>query len=333
MRRNLLISLAVPVLLGLVAAPAMARQWVEVAERSLVDTLRLDGRIEAVRESTVSAQTSGTVKELPYDVDDRVEAGDVIVRLDDTEQRARLSQAQSSLAEAQASLQDARQRFERIQQLYEKNSASESELDQARNRVEGARARVAGARGAVDEARQQLEYTRVTAPYTGILTDRMVETGESVTQGEPLLRGLSLEQLRVVVSLPQQYADRVRRERRATVTLDDGRRLETGKMTFYPYADAATHTFRLRLRLTEPEGQLFPGMLVQVGVPLETREALWIPKASLYRQGELRGVYVEGANGEPRLRQVRVGVERDGRLEILSGLSAGERVLREPASQ
>lgn len=324
--------LALMVLL-LVSGLLYADDWVEVREKSLSETLRLDGVIEAVRESTVSAQTTGTVTKLPYDVDDRVDAGDLIIQLEDSEQRSRLNQAESALEEAEAGLEDARQNFERVQSLYERDVATQSDLDQARNRLNGAEARVNRTEAEVAEAQQQLDYTRVKAPYSGIVTERMVELGESVMMGQPLMRGLSLEQLRVVVSLPQQYANRVRRERNATVTLDDGRRLETGEMTFYPYADEATHSFRLRLRLNEPQGQLFPGMLVRVGIPLDTREALWVPQSSLYRRGELRAVFVKGEEGEPRLRQVRVGVSRDGRLEILSGLSGDEQVLREAADR
>jgi len=317
----------------LVSSPLYANEWVEVSEKALSETLRLDGVIEAVREGTVSAQTTGTVNKLPYDVDDHVDAGELILQLEDSEQRSRLNQAESALEEAEAGLDDARQNFERVQSLYERDVATQSDLDQSRNRFNGAKARVARAQAEVAEARQQLEYTRVRAPYSGIVTERMVELGESVMMGQPLIRGLSLEQLRVVVSLPQQYADRVRRERRAIVTLGNGRRLETGEMTLYPYADSATHTFRLRLRLNEPHGQLFPGMLVRVGIPLDAREALWVPESSLYRRGELRAVFVQGNEGEPRLRQVRVGVSRDGQLEILSGLSRGEQVLREAAQR
>ena len=88
----------------------------------------------------------------------------------------------------------------------------------------------------------------MVAPYGGIVTERHVEIGESVNPGQPLLSGLSLEQLRVVVDLPQQYADIARSEKQATVTLSDGRVLDTGQMTFYPYANPQTHTFRLRMR-------------------------------------------------------------------------------------
>ncbi|EHJ02733.1 efflux RND transporter periplasmic adaptor subunit [Marinobacter manganoxydans] len=309
-------------------APLSSPETTAVAERSVFhETVYLDGVIEAVQQSTVSAQTSGTVQSLPYDVDDSVAAGALIVQLEDSEQRARLRQAEAGLEEAEAALADATQRFERIEAVHERGLVSRQEFDQARNNLAAARARVERARAAVSEAQEQLSYTRVLAPYGGILTQRHVEVGEAVSPGQPLLSGLSLEQLRVVVDLPQKYAELARTQRKAQVTLADGRVLETGEMTFYPYADPQTHTFRLRMRLSEPNGSLFPGMLVKVSVPVASREALWVPASSLVQRSELRAVFVLDEQNQPRLRQVRTGLRDGGRLEILAGLSEGERVV------
>jgi RND family efflux transporter MFP subunit len=317
---------------GIQAQTSAVELVTAVAERSsFQETVHLDGVIEAVQQSTVSAQTSGTVQSLPFDVDDSVVAGDLIVQLDDSEQVSRLRQAQAGLAESEAVLSDARQRFERIQAVHERGLVSRQEFDQARNNLAAARARVERSSATVAEAREQLSYTRVVAPYGGILTERHVEVGESVNPGQPLLSGLSLEQLRVVVDLPQKYAELARTERQAQVTLADGRVLETGEMTFYPYANPETHTFHLRMRLSEPNGSLFPGMLVKVGVPVGSREALWVPASSLIQRSELRAVFVLDDQGRPRLRQVRAGVRDNGRLEILAGLSEGERVVIYPS--
>ena len=332
-----LVAAGVMVSLALLSAMAQAQSseralMSETVERSLLqETVHLDGVIEAVQQSTVSAQTSGTVRSLPFDVDDSVAAGDLIVQLEDSEQRSRLRQAQAGLEEAEAALADARQRFERIEAVHERGLVSRQEFDQARNNLAAARARVERAKGAVSEAQEQLSYTRVLAPYGGILTERHVEVGESVNPGQPLLSGLSLEQLRVVVDLPQKYAKLARTERQAQVTLADGRVLETGEMTFYPYANPQTHTFRLRMRLSEPNGSLFPGMLVKVSVPVASRETLWIPFSSLIQRSELRAVFVLDDQDQPRLRQVRTGVRDNGRLEVLAGLSEGERVVTNPS--
>ncbi|ERS88145.1 AcrA [Marinobacter sp. EVN1] len=321
-------------LLLILISSALSAETVEtqaVTRATLQETALLDGVIEAVQQSTVSAQTSGTVVELPFDVDDSVAAGDLIVRLEDSEQQARLNQAEAGLQEARSGLEDARQQYQRIEAIHERGLVSRQEFDQARNNLSAAQARVERAEATVAEARKQLDYTRIIAPYGGILTERHVELGESVSPGQPLLSGLSLEQLRVVVDLPQKYADVARSQRQATVTLPDGRVLETGEMTFYPYANPQTHTFRLRMRLSEPNGSLFPGMLVKVSVPVASRKALWVPASSLIQRSELRAVFVLDNQDQPRLRQVRTGMRDNGRLEILAGLSEGERVVSNPA--
>ncbi len=327
------------IILGLLASAAQGQGTADagavttaVVERSkLQETVHLDGVIEAVQQSTVSAQTGGTVRKLPFDVDDSVVAGDLIAQLEDSEQLSRLRQAQAGQEEAEAAFADARQRFERIEAVHERGLVSDQEFDQARNNLAAARARVERAKGAVSVAQEQFSYTRIEAPYDGILTERHVELGETVSPGQPLLSGLSLEQLRVVVNLPQRYAELARTERRAKVTLGDGRVLETGEMTFYPYADSQTHTFRLRMRLNEPNGSLFPGMLVKVSVPVTSREALWVPAGSLIHRSELRALYILDSDDQPRLRQVRTGVRDGERLEILAGASEGERVVTNPS--
>lgn len=301
-----------------------------VRRETLSESIRLDGVIEAVQQSTVSAQTSGTVQLLPYDVDDSVEAGNLIVKIEDREQRARLNQAKGDLQEAEANHRNALQQFKRVEEMYGKDYVSGQQFDQAKNDLATAKARVDRARAALEEAQEQLDYTTVVAPYSGILTKRHVEIGEAVSPGQPLLSGLSLEQLRVVVELPQKYADKVRAERTTRVTLADGRMLRTGEMTFYPYADAQTHTFRLRLALEEPEATLYPGMLVKVEVPAAKRQALWIPASSLVRRSELRAVYVIDQEDKPRLRQIRTGVKLNGRTEVLAGLEEGEQVVTNP---
>ena len=310
--------------------PAGAVEWAQVERASLVEEVRLDGVVEAVQESTVSAQTAGTIVELPYDVDDLVESGALIARLEDTEQRARMQQAEANLEEAEASLDDARQRYERIQPLAERGVASRSDLDEARNALNAARARVARARSGVEEAREQLDYTRITAPYGGVITARHVEIGESVRPGQALLSGFALDPLRVVVSVPQRYIDRVEDKDDFRVVLDDGREMAIGRITRFPFADAPGHGVSVRITFENGKMDVYPGQLVRVLLPVERREALWIPAESLLRRSELRAVFVRDESGPPRLRQVRIGARQGGRLEVLSGLSEGEEVALDP---
>ncbi len=317
--------------LAALSTPVGAVEWRPVERATLTESVRLDGTVEAVQESTVSAQTSGTIVELPYDVDDVVASGELIARLDDTEQRARLEQARANLEEAESGLEDARQRFERIEPLAGRGVASQSDLDEARNALNAAQARVARSRSAIEEAREQLEYTRIAAPYGGIITARHVELGESVRPGQPLMSGFALDPLRVVASVPQRFIDLIGGNGSDfRVLLDNGRELETGKVTRFPFADAPGHGVKVRIAVDNGDLGVYPGQLVRVMLPVERRESLWIPAQSLLRRSELRAVFVRDESGAPRLRQVRIGAQQDDRLEVLSGLGEGEEVALDP---
>lgn len=293
---------------------------------------RLDGIVEAVNKATVSAQTSGRIVELPFDVDDFVEKGEVIVRFRDTEQRARFERTQASLDEGEARHAEAEAEFERIQEIYAQNLVSKAELDRADANFSAAKARLAAARAAVEEAREQLEQTVVRAPYNGIVVERHVQLGELANPGTPLMTGLSLEHLRVVTDLPQSLVTDVRQHPRATVYLPDGAIINSESLRIFPYAQASTHTFRVRVNLPEGRHGVYPGMLLKVGFEGEKNERLVVPASAIARRGELSAVYVLGPQDELQFRQVRIGGERNGVIEVLAGVEAGERVVADPVA-
>lgn len=293
---------------------------------------RLDGVVEAVNQATVSAQTNGRIIELPFDVDDFVEKGEVIVRFRDNEQRARFDRAQASLSEAEARHAEAETQFKRVQEIYAQKLVSKAELDRAEANFNAAKARLAAAKAAVEEAREQLEQTVVRAPYSGIVVERHVQLGELANPGTPLMTGLSLEHLRVVTDLPQNLITDVRNQPRATVYLPDGESISSESLRIFPYAHANTHTFRVRVNLPEGRHGVYPGMLLKVGFEGERNERLLVPASAIARRGELSAVYVLSPQDELQFRQVRIGNERNNVVEILAGLEAGERVVTDPVA-
>jgi RND family efflux transporter MFP subunit len=284
-----------------------------------------DGTVEAVNQATMSAQTSGRIAEVFYDVDDYVEPGQPIVRFTDVEQQSALRQAQAALEEAIARETQAAAEFRRAEGLFESGSSSKREYDQALAARDTAVARAAAARSAVQTAEQQLEYTLVRAPYAGIVTERHVEVGEAVSVGQPLMSGLSLEALRVVVNLPQEAAAKVREHQAAFILTDEGR-VEAKKITIFPFAHSASNTFTVRIELPQGQFALYPGMFVKVAFVIGDAERLLVPTRALLRRSEVTGVYVVSEEGDVRLRQVRAGNTFDDRTEILAGLGEGERV-------
>lgn len=314
-----------------VAAPVSGAVPFDTATARYEDAARervWDGRVEAVNQATVSAQTSGRIAELPFDVNDYVDAGDIVMRFTDTEQKAVLARAEATLQEARARLAEANQAFERFSKMIENNSVSQSQLDQSRANRDAAQARLNAATSGVETAQEQLEYTAVRAPYAGIVSKRHVELGELVSPGQPLISGLSLQQLRVNVDVPQSMFHAVRTIGKAFAYVDD-ERIPAESLTFFPVADAAANTFRVRVNLPDGAATLYPGMFIKVGFVVGEAQRLLIPVASVLRRSELSAVYV--TTGEQvSLRQVRLGRRHGDAIEILAGLADGEVVALDP---
>ncbi len=329
MRRTFLVA---TLLASGVAAAADSLPVTEVVLETVVREQVLDGVLEAVNRSTVSAQTSGRVVELPFDVDDYVEKGAVIVRLRDTEHTARLERAEAALREAQSQAATAQAEFQRISTVYAQGLVSRSALDQARSAADSAQARVGAAQASLTEAREQLEHTVVRAPYSGIVMQRHVELGETASPGQPLMTGLSLEQLRAVVDVPQQLIAALRTHEAAGIVLPDGSRLAADAVRIFPFADPDTHTFRVRADLPPGAHGLYPGMLVKVAFASGSETRLSVPTAAVVRRGEITAVYVHDADKRLRLRQIRAGTPVGDRVPVLAGLEAGEKVVENAAA-
>ncbi len=289
-----------------------------------------DGRIEAVNQATVSAQTSGRIAELPFDVNDYVEAGSVIMRFTDTEQRAALTRAQAALEESQARFEQAEQEFERVSNMFRNETVSQARFDQARADRDAAQARLNAARGGLTTATEQLEYTVVRAPYSGIVAARHVELGELVSPGQRLITGLSLQSLRVNVDVPQSMFHAVHTIGKAFVYVGE-ERIPGEDLTFFPVADTEANTFRVRVDLPEGSATLYPGMFVKVGFVVGETRRLLVPRTAVVRRSELSAVYV--ATGDlVTLRQVRLGRRYGDSIEVLAGLVEGESVAVDPVS-
>ena len=316
-------------LLLMTSGLAGAQETLTLEPRTVTESIRVDGTVEAINQATLTAQTSGRVKAVHYDVDDYVTAGSVVIELENAEQQARLEQARARQQEAQAAVEETRKNFQRAEQLLEQGNLSQSDFDQTQSAFARAQARLEEAQASVNQAEQQLSYTRIKAPYTGIVTERFIEEGELAQPGRKLIAGLSLEDIRVTATVPQQYVDQVRRQKTLTVLLPGDTRITTEEVTVYPYADEQSHSFRIRARIDPEVTGLYPGMFVKVRVVTGKRETLLIPESALLRQGELHAVYVLGDSDVPQLRQVRTGEQHEDGIEVLSGLEAGETIARD----
>lgn len=311
---------------GLAAEPPLATQTLALEQAALERIV--DGSIEAVNQATVSAQTSGRIAEILYDVNDFVPAGAVIIRLRAAEQRSGLQQAQAALQEATVREAETRTQFTRVENLFKERVVSRQQYDQALADRDAAKARLEAAKAALEAAREGVSYTEIRAPYAGIVTKRHVQVGESVQPGTALMSGLSLQYLRVNIEVPQSTVERVRAIKKAAVYVGE-RRVEATSLTVFPTASEGSHTFHARADLPANAADLYPGMLVKVGLVVGEAERLLVPFSALVQRSEVTAVYVV-KDKAVRLRQIRIGERFGERVEVLAGLTAGEQIALDP---
>jgi RND family efflux transporter MFP subunit len=330
----LLAALGVPVMAssGVAAAAAPVSLATFRVTASPVPAERLlDGTVEAVNQTTVSAQTAGTIVGIYCDVNDFVPAGTLIVRIRSTEQVASLTQADAALKEATAREAEAQTHYERIHDMYQRRVVAKATLDEASAGRDAAVARLIAARAGLDAAREGVAYTEVRAPYSGVVTQKFVQLGQSVAPGAPIMSGASLDALRVIAEVPQSIVEQVRKVRKAAVYVGKQRVDATG-FTLYPSAQPETNTFRMRIELPKGIQGLAPGMFAKVALVTGEADLLLVPRDSVVERSEMRAVYVVAPDGRLTLRQVRLGHVRGDRIEVLAGLVAGETIALDPAA-
>jgi RND family efflux transporter MFP subunit len=340
MRKSLWVSVALCAGLGS-AAPAWAAgaTLATAAVQSAGDRSQqgFDAVVEAVRQSAVAAQVAGAIVALEVQAGDRVKAGQTLARIDARAAEQNASASDAQVRSAQAMLEVARKDFERQKQLHDKQYISLAALERAESQFKATQAQAAALLAQAGAARTQSGLHVVRAPFAGVVAEVPVALGDMALPGKPLLTLYEPGALRVTAALPQSLLG----------TSHAGLKVEfpglppaqrwfeptPEQVQLLPTVDAATHTAQLRVRLPATVPGLVPGQFARVWLPSAASGAasrLYVPSAAVVRRAELTGVYVVDAKGAAVLRQVRLGRAQGGSVEVLSGVSAGERVALDP---
>jgi len=310
---------------------ALASAVVEMRDVEL--TYSAEALVEAVRQSTVSAQIAGRIVELRFDVGDYVRKGEVIARIDERAASQALAASEAQVREAEAALRNARADYERSKQLVAQKFMSQAALDRSEAAYKAAQARVGALLAGAGQAQTERSFATIVAPYSGVVSARHVELGEMAVPGKPLMTGFDPGTLRVTATVPEAQVAAIQAGARARVEVPAiARWVEATQVTVIPAADPRTHTTQVRLELPPDVRGIYPGMYARAYFVTGRATALLVPRAAVFQRSELTAVYVVGREGEsPQLRQIRLGTAGDERaVEVLSGLRAGERVALEP---
>lgn len=303
-----------------------------VAWREVPTSFAAEASVEALRQATIAAQVQGRVIDVRVDAGDRVKQGEVLMRIDERESTQVVAGAEANVAQAQAQLVNARASYERTKNLFAQKFISQAALDQAEAAWRAADAQMKAATAGRGQATTTRSFTVIQAPIGGVVAERQTELGEMATPGRPLLTLYDPKGLRVVASIPQYKLAELRGNVRARVEFpESGRWVDATEVELLPVADARTHVVRARVQLPDNLEGVVPGMFARAHFIVGQSKKLVMPQQAVLRRGELTGAYAIDAQGALQLRQVRLGEAlADGYVEVLAGLSAGDKVALEP---
>ncbi|HYC49986.1 MAG TPA: efflux RND transporter periplasmic adaptor subunit [Gemmatimonadaceae bacterium] len=316
----------------------LGSQDLAVAEMSTIGSgLTISGNLDPADVVQVRAQVPGTVAGVRVDRGSSVRAGAVLAIIEAQGIRSQAAGAQAQVSAAQAQLSIAQQRLDASKRLFDAGAISEIDYKQAQANVQVAQANLAGARAAAAGAGESAGRATITAPISGVVSARMVSGGEAVSPGAPLFTVVNASELELAGRVGVADAARVRVGQPVTFTLDAyPNQVYRGRVArMDPTADPGTRQVGVYVRLANPNNRIVGGQFARGTIETgSSLSAVVIPEVALAnRTGNAATVFVLNGNRVSR-RSVTVG-ERDaasGRIAVLNGLQAGERVLLNPTS-
>ena len=331
------------------------------AHPETLDTVyRSSGTVRGRTTAVLTSKTTGYVRAVDVRPGAHVEAGQLLATLEANDSsasvrraRAGLEQsvetrgeAQNSLLAAQAALRIATSTEQRLRALFDRSAVSQQELDEAEARLQGAKAqeemaqarlRAAGSRidqakAEVGETQALLDYARIVAPFSGQVIERRIDPGNLATPGMPLLVVEQAGKLRVETSVEESHVSRVALGDTARVEIEALAKPVTGTVgEIVPTVDAASRAFIVKVDLPADLAGLRPGMFARIGFRIGSRPRLVVPTTALTPSGALDRVFAVDGD-RVRLRMVTLGEQQGPWTEVLSGLTAGERVVALPTA-
>lgn len=303
---------------------------VEVREKPYVQ--EAIGTLRAARRTNVASRILARIERILVRAGDSVTAGEVLIELDRQAIEAQVRQAVAALEAAKASLAQARDQFERAKKVREVNPAaiSEQEYTAVEAQFRLREAELAKAEQALAEARVMLDYTVIRAPQDGIIVDRLAEEGDIAQPGVPLLTLYDPNSLRLEVAVMENLGVHIQVGAQMEVFIDSLKRKFTGTVDEkVPQAEASTRSFLVKVKLPQ-DPALFEGMFGRLIIPAGARRHLCLHSGAIERVGQLEFVKVlsDPTTGVVERRLIKTGQRGFGAwVEVLSGLSPGERIL------
>jgi RND family efflux transporter MFP subunit len=337
-----------------------------VERHNVGSTLTIAGEFKPFQDVDVHAKVAGYIRKIYVDVGDHVKEGQTIAELEVPELAAQLTgseaavrAAQEQVRKAQGDLQRAKSAhaaahsaFVRLKQAADSRAGlvAQQEVDDSEAKDLETEGQTASAEAEIAAAKQQLEvaeanqkqyaamssYTRIAAPFAGVITNRYADTGaliaagtSSSTQAIPVVRLAQTSKLRLVLPIPESVVSQIHLGDPVKVRVQAlDQEIEGRVSRFADALDRQTRTMETEIDFDNRDGHLISGMYTETRLSLrEKKNAITIPLEAVSRNGDEDTVLAVNADNVVQERKVRLGVEDSTRIEVLSGLSEGERVI------
>jgi RND family efflux transporter MFP subunit len=330
---------------------AVSAQIVESQQQQVPVSLSSTGTLHARESAVISAQVMGRVQQVLVREGDNVRAGQTLVVLDDAALRAQLEQAQAGVKAAengqvvaQTNAALAQSTLARYKQLESEKSVSPQEMDEVSRRAEAAAAGLDAARAQTDAAKAQqsgaramLGYTRLVAPFAGVVAARMADPGTMAAPGAPLLQVDQAGALQLDATVDESAIAAVHKG--MTVPVDIEVAASTGAVSLAgtvaeidPSADPSSRSFLVKINLPSST-QTHAGTYGTAQFANGSRQAILIPRSAVAARGSLNCAYVLDSQGIAQLRYLTLGAPQGDQVEVLSGVSSGEKLVDAPADR
>jgi multidrug efflux system membrane fusion protein len=310
--------------------PCIVEIYTVTAEKAQ-RTIELSGITEPVTQVTPAARVMARVLRADFHEGEKVKNGRTLVMLDTRDLETRKMQAQSGLATARHALEIASKNLGRKKDLFSTADIPLAELEMAQLAESQASSAVSAASAAVSELDVNLSYAVAKAPFSGTIVRKMTETGNMVAPGQPLFIIQDNSRIRIIAPVGTDLAALLKAGDKIAASIGN-EKIEGIIEGVVSSGDVRAPGLRLQILIDNPGYRCQTGVLAIVKVPLGMKEEkrLTIPKDALVKFGQLSGVYIAGDDRMAHLRWLTINEDKDGSINVLTGLNEGERIILSP---
>ena len=307
-------------------------ETLEVSSGSAVASRTFIGELRAADRADLSFEVGGIITQLPFDLGDRFDRGDVLGRVDRTTAQLALDAALAERRAAEAQLADARLDFERLDGLDGTGAVSKSAVDGARTRLESAEAQVAAIAAQVSTARERLADTRLIAPFDGEVAERLVEPSQVVQPGQAVYRITGRDAgVEVIMSVPERLLSLFEIGLQSDIVLKPSNLIAQARVSEIGQSANQSGLYPVTLAVIDgPQDRLRPGLRVEVAQYVREQDAVVTAPLSALLAGHQKQGYlfvVDPQTSRVEQRAVDIGSVDQAGVVILSGVQPGERIV------